>query len=46
MLVDSNKFSLTAIGELGLWKSENSHRHYHKISKKLRYDSVQTIANI
>ena len=46
MLVDSNKFSPTAISELGLWKSENSHRNYYKISKQLRYDSVRVIANI
>ena len=46
MLVDSGKFSPTAISELGLWRSENSHRHYYKISKKLRYDSAHVIANI
>ena len=46
MLVDSGEFSPTAISELGLWKSENSHRHYYKISKKLRYDSAHVIANI
>ena len=33
-----------AISELGLWKSEFSHRNYYKISKDLRVKSAGIIS--
>lgn len=46
LLVDSGKFSPQANSEIGLWRSEFSHRNYYKVSAKLGRKSALVISNI
>ena len=44
-LVDSEEFSPEAITEIGLWKSNDSHRNYYKISSTIRRKSSNVIVD-
>ena len=44
-LVDSEQFSPEAITEIGLWKSNDSHRNYYKISTTIRRKSSNVIVD-